>query len=124
MVPDVIEADEIASGGRREGAYYRIVVFTQNSGTALVLALMQAVLHRTGYRPGEAQPASAVLAIRLLIGVAPALLLGLSMVPAWKSPLGKREHKALRGELEKRRVAGLTAPRRQGSPTRQPPVQQ
>ncbi len=41
MVPDVIEADEIATGVRREGAYYGFVVFIQKSGTALVLALSQ-----------------------------------------------------------------------------------
>ncbi len=54
---------------------------------------------------GEQQPASALLAIRLLIGVAPALLLGISMIVAWKSPLGRREHAALRKKLERRRAA-------------------
>ena len=107
MVPDVIEADEIASGARREGAFYGVVVFIQKSGTAFMLALVQWVLFRTGYRPGEEQPASALLAIRLLIGAVPFVLLGLSMILAWRSPLGKREHEALRGELEKKRGAAV-----------------
>ncbi len=105
MVPDVVEADEIATGVRHEGAYYGIVVFIQKSGTALVLALSQGILHWTGYRPGEEQSAPALLAIRLLIGAAPAVLLGLSMVLAWRSPLGKSEHEALRVELEKKRAS-------------------
>jgi GPH family glycoside/pentoside/hexuronide:cation symporter len=104
MVPDVIEADEMNSGRRREGAYYGVVAFFQKSGTAFMLAIVQWVLALTGYRPGEAQPASALLAIRLMIGVAPAVLLGASMIVAWKSPLGKREHEAMRAELEKRRA--------------------
>ena len=110
MVPDVIEADEVASGTRREGAFYGVVVFIQKSGTAFMLALVQWVLHLTGYRPGEAQPASALLAIRLLIGVVPFVLLAASMLLAWKSPLGKREHEATRGELEKKRSASAARP--------------
>lgn len=105
MIPDVIEVDERSSGVRREGVYYGVAVFLQKSGTALALALTQAVLQWTGYRAGEAQPASALLAIRLLIGAAPCLLLGGSMILAWRSPLGRKEHEALRRELEKRRAA-------------------
>ena len=108
MVPDVIEADEMISGRRREGAYYGVVTFFQKSGTAFVLGLVQWILGWTGYQPGGQQPASALLAIRLLIGVAPAVLLGLSMFVAWKSPLGRREHAALRKKLERRRAAAAS----------------
>ena len=105
MVPDVIEADEMTTGHRREGAYYGVVAFLQKSGTAFMLAIVQWVLALTGYLPGEQQPGSALLAIRLLIGVVPAVLLGVSMIVAWKSPLGRREHEALRRKLERRRAA-------------------
>jgi GPH family glycoside/pentoside/hexuronide:cation symporter len=105
MVPDVIEVDEMSSGRRREGAYYGVVALIQKSGTAFMLALVQWILGWTGYRPGEEQPASALLAIRLLIGVVPAVLLGLSMIVAGKSPLGRREHEALRKALEEKRAA-------------------
>jgi glycoside/pentoside/hexuronide:cation symporter, GPH family len=105
MVPDVIEADEIATNHRREGAYYGAVAFLQKSGTAFMLAIVQRVLDLTGYRPGEQQPGSALLAIRLMIGVVPAVLLGVSMIVAWRSPLGKRAHEALRRKLERRRTA-------------------
>jgi glycoside/pentoside/hexuronide:cation symporter, GPH family len=108
MVPDVIEADEMTSGRRREGAYYGVVAFFQKTGTAFILAIVQWVLALTGYRPGEQQPGSALLAIRLMIGVAPALLLCLSMIVAWKSPLGRREHERVLSELQKRRAGGRT----------------
>jgi GPH family glycoside/pentoside/hexuronide:cation symporter len=120
MVPDVIEADEMNSGSRREGAYYGVVVFFQKSGTAFVLSLVQRILGWTGYRPGEQQPGSALLAIRLLIGVVPAVLLGISMIVAWKSPLGRREHEALRKKLERRRTAAARGPAR--SPARRAPA--
>ena len=107
MVPDVIEADELVSGTRREGAFYGVVVFIQKSGTAFMLACVQWILGWTGYRPGEDQPSSALLAIRLLIGVAPAVLLGLSIVIALRSPLGRKEHEAMLNQLEQKR-AGKT----------------
>ncbi len=104
MVPDVIEVDEAATGARREGAFYGMVVLIQKCGSAFTLALVQLILSWTGYAPGQEQPASALLAIRLLIGVAPAALLGLSMLLAWRSPLGKGEHEAVRRTLEARRA--------------------
>ena len=78
MVPDVIEDDEMRSGLRREGAYYGVIVLIQKSGTAFILALSQWILHWTGYGPGGQQPASALLAIRMLVGAVPAALLGLA----------------------------------------------
>jgi len=103
MVPDVIEVDEATTSERREGVFYGVVVLIQKSGSAFMLALVQWILSWTGYTAGQEQPASALLAIRLLIGVAPALLLGLSMLLAWRSPLGKSEHESLRRELAAKR---------------------
>lgn len=75
IVPDVIEADELETGERREGAYYGFMVFAQKSGTAVALALMQWALHLSGYTAGAEQSASALWAIRFLIGPVPAVLL-------------------------------------------------
>jgi GPH family glycoside/pentoside/hexuronide:cation symporter len=108
MVPDVIEVDETHTGQRREGAFYGMVVLIQKSGSAFMLALVQVILSWTGYAAGESQPASALLAIRLLIGVAPALLLGLSLLLAWRSPLGRLEHESLRRTLQERRAGKPT----------------
>jgi Na+/melibiose symporter-like transporter len=77
-----------------------------------MLAIVQWVLALTGYLPGEQQPGSALLAIRLMIGVVPAVLLGASIIVAWRSPLGKREHEALRRKLERRRTATPHGPAR------------
>lgn len=104
MVPDVIEVDEAATGARREGAFYGMVVLIQKSGSAFTLALVQLALSWTGYTAGQDQPPSALLAIRLLIGVAPVVLLGLSMLLAWRSPLGKGEHEEVRRTLATRRA--------------------
>jgi GPH family glycoside/pentoside/hexuronide:cation symporter len=104
MVPDVIEEDEMQSGFRREGAFYGVIVFIQKSGTAFMLALVQWILHWTGYVPGQEQPGSALLAIRLLIGVVPAVLLGLSILLAMRYPIGRKEHEEMRGALARKRA--------------------
>ena len=70
IVPDVIEADELATGKRREATYYGVLTFAQKGGTALALALMQGVLALTGYVAGAQQPPSALLAMRLHDGAA------------------------------------------------------
>jgi GPH family glycoside/pentoside/hexuronide:cation symporter len=103
IIPDVIEADELATGQRREGTYYGFLVFLQKGGSALALALMQWVLHLSGYVAGAAQPASALLAIRLMMGPLPALLLFTSMLLAWRYPITRARHAELRAQLAARR---------------------
>ena len=105
IVPDVIEADELATGKRREATYYGVLTFAQKGGNALALALMQAVLAATGYVAGAQQPASALLAIRLMIGPLPAVLLIISALLAWRYPLNRARHAELRAQLAVRRAA-------------------
>jgi glycoside/pentoside/hexuronide:cation symporter, GPH family len=105
IIPDVIDADELATGRRREGTYYGFLVFMQKTGTAFTLAMVQWILHFSGYNPGGSQPASALLSIRLLIGPLPAILLVVSMFLAWRYPLSRSRHSAMRVELAERRAA-------------------
>lgn len=104
IVPDVIEEDELATGQRREGAYYGFLVFLMKTGSALSLALVQWVLHLTGYQAGAAQPGSALLAIRVLIGPLPAVLLLISILLAWRYPINRARHAELRSELAEKRA--------------------
>ena len=104
MVPDVMEVDELATGQRREATHYGILTFAQKGGTALALALMQAVLALTGYVAGAEQPPSALLAIRLMIGPVPAVLMGLSALLALRYPLTRERYAEVRTQLAKRRA--------------------
>jgi GPH family glycoside/pentoside/hexuronide:cation symporter len=103
IIPDVIDADELATGHRREGTYYGFLVFLQKTGTAFTLALVQWMLHFSGYVAGASQPASALFSIRMLIGPFPAVLLVISMFLAWRYPLSRSRHSAMRAELADRR---------------------
>ncbi len=103
MVPDVIEDDELRTGQRREGAFMGFLIFIQKTGTAFVLALVQWVLHLSGYSAGAEQPAPALLAIRMLIGPFPAALLVISILLAWRFPINRAKHAELRARLAEMR---------------------
>jgi GPH family glycoside/pentoside/hexuronide:cation symporter len=113
MTPDVIEQDELANGVRREGTFYGFMVFLQKSGAALALGGMQLALHFAKYQlpPDEnnplsvTQPQSALLAIRLLTGLVPAILLTFSIFFAARYPISKEKHNETREALRVKRVA-------------------
>jgi GPH family glycoside/pentoside/hexuronide:cation symporter len=110
MVPDVIEADELETGQRREGAYYGFLVFIMKSGTAFTLAFMQWILHLTGYQPGAQQTTQTLFAIRMLIGPVPAVLLFASILLAWRFPISRTRHAELRAQLAEKRASTAETP--------------
>lgn len=99
IVPDIIEADELSSGKRREGMYYGFLVFMEKTGAAFALAFIQWVLSVSGYTAGADQTPGTLVAMRLLIGPLPAALLAVSMLCAVRFPITKRRHEEIRGEL-------------------------
>ncbi len=109
MVPDVMEVDELATGQRREATHYGILTFAQKGGAALALALMQATLALTGYVAGAQQPPAALLAIRLMMGPVPAVLLGISALLALRYPLTRERYAEIRAQLAERRKAAGSA---------------
>jgi len=108
MAPDVLEVDELASGRRQEGAYAGVSVFVDKLARAGVLALLPAVLRWAGYvQPTDAdltpsQPTSALNALRFLISVVPAILLGLSILVAWFYPITRERYAEIRERLTHR----------------------
>ena len=112
MLPDVIEEDELETGKRREGVFYGFFVLLQKLGLALGLFLVSQALNLTGYITPPAnvtapieQPASALFAIRLMIGPVPALILAAGMVLVYLYPITKAKHEATLQELARRRAA-------------------
>lgn len=117
ILPDVIELDELETGQRREGAYYGFFVLLQKLGVALGLFLIGQMLEVTGYVSAKAgaaapseQPASALAALRWIIGPIPALLLAVGLALMWRFPITKERHAATLAELERRRAAKALGP--------------
>lgn len=109
MIPDVIELDEWQTGHRREGVFYSFMVLLQKLALALGLFLVGQVLENSGFvttAAGQAQPVqpeSALLAIRLMVGPAPAVVLVIGLVLAYFYPLTREVHAELVMRLEERR---------------------
>ncbi len=98
MLPDVIDADELKTGQRREGIFYSFMVFLQKMGLAIALWLVGQMIEWAGYIkaiPGEAppvQPESALWAIRLVIAPLPAIALLGGIILAYFYPITAELH--------------------------------
>lgn len=105
MIPDVIDLDELNTGRRREGIFYGFMVLLQKLGLALGLFLVGIALDASGFIrnvPGEAipvQPSSALLAIRLVVSVLPAIVLVIGVVLAYFYPITREYHSQIRLQL-------------------------
>jgi len=117
MLPDVIELDELKTGRRREGAFYGFFVLLQKLGLALGLFLVSQGLAISGYITPPVgstvpivQPDSALLAIRLMIGPIPALVLAAGILLVHRFPITRQDHEATLAELAQRRAQAELAP--------------
>lgn len=112
IVADVIEEDEWRTGKRREGIYASYLVTSRKVSTALAIGIIvPQLLSAVGFVEGAVatQPESAVVALRVLMGAVPAVLLILSMVAASRYPLTKEAHAELVRKLEERRAQQASA---------------
>jgi GPH family glycoside/pentoside/hexuronide:cation symporter len=102
MVPDTIEYDAVKTGSRKEGAYYGIWTFVSNSGQALSVFFSGIIRARGGYRADAAQSPAALLAIRLLAGPIPALILIAALLLIQFYPLDEKTYRSLMGQEDGR----------------------
>jgi GPH family glycoside/pentoside/hexuronide:cation symporter len=114
MIPDVVEMDELETGQRREGIFYGFFVFLQKLGISLGLAMSNYVFALTGYInqvPGGSlpvQPPAVLIALRIFVSLAPAVILLLSFVAVYKYPISRQKHSEMRAELERRKKLAAT----------------
>lgn len=112
IVADVIEADELRSGQRREGVYYGYLVFFRKLAAALAIFVVGQALDAAGYVSsisGSAfieQPREALLAMRFFVGFVPPVMLMLAIIVAWRYPLDRERYNEIRQQLQERRGEG------------------
>lgn len=110
IVADVIDLDELNTGERREGLYTGYLVFLRKLGTGVLVFTVGQLLAATGYISSTtgsafvAQPAGALSVMRYLVTVLPAIALSLSLVLAWRFPIDRESHEAVRRALDARRA--------------------
>jgi GPH family glycoside/pentoside/hexuronide:cation symporter len=105
MLGDVIDADEIETRERREGIYAGTFSFLRKLAGAGAVSLGGIGLEFAGYLKGGPEPASALLAIRLLVGIVPAVFLTLALWIARGYTLDRVTHARIRARLDARAEA-------------------
>lgn len=110
MMTDVIEVNEIQIGQRLEGISYAMMIFFQKLGIALSIFLVGNLLEWQGFdetASAAEQPASAIMAIRVMIGPLPTVLLIIGMVFAFAYPLTRERHRKLLDRLAEQRSESI-----------------
>lgn len=115
MLPEVTDLDEAATGLRQEGVYSGVMTFVRQLSSGAAVFLVGALLSACGYmeraadQPPIAQPASALLAIKLIITLIPIALTVLSVLCMRKYPITNSNFKRIREVTELRRSGEFDA---------------
>lgn len=108
MLPDTIEYDELQTGRRREGIFYGFFVFIQKSALALTTYIVGWALQFSGFVSSTGadvvQPPSALMAIRVCVGILPALAILAGLYFAWRYPITRQKHAEILRQLAERRA--------------------
>jgi len=104
MLPDIVEVDELKNGTRREGIIYGTSMFLYKISSALMVAGVSAAMGIFGYVESQGneiveQTSLAVLGIRVLISVMPALCFLLSAYFVKKLSLGKETFEQIKKSI-------------------------
>jgi glycoside/pentoside/hexuronide:cation symporter, GPH family len=105
MVADVVDADEIITGERREGMFGSIFWWTVKLGMSAALAGGGFLLQGTGFDEalGGGQAASTITWLRILDAGVPMIASGLAIWAVWAFPITEQRALETRQELERRR---------------------
>ncbi len=100
LLPEVIDADEIRTGLRREGVYYGINGVVIRLSISLQAVAFTLVFSLTGFDPALAvQPAAALDGLRLLVSGAPALGMVVAAIALGYYPIHGQARDRMRDQL-------------------------
>jgi len=105
MMPDVIEYDELLTGERREGIYYGMNGMVGKITGSLGSAICGWGLKLTGYVENAVQTPQALMGIRVMFALMPAVLLLICVPMLIKYPITRQSHAQVVSQLEARRAA-------------------
>ncbi|OHD72803.1 MAG: hypothetical protein A2177_09030 [Spirochaetes bacterium RBG_13_68_11] len=106
ILPDGIEWEELRTGSRKEGLFYGVVSLLNKVATSVAVPWVALVLAATGFDEarGTDQLPGTLTAIRLLVGLVPAVLLAFGVAAAAAYPLSRERHGRIRRLLELRKA--------------------
>ena len=108
ILPDIVEVDEFQNGVRREGMFFGTTLFLYKVCSAVVVGGATTMLGVFGYVESGAtgtQPDSALLAVRLLLGIGPAAFMVVAMLFARALPLSRERFEEIKRLIAERKAA-------------------
>lgn len=111
IIPDTIDVSRLISGYDTEGIYYGFQSFVQKAATAGFVGLAGIALEASHYikledlNPGQGQPDTAVLAIRIIFSVIPAVFMGIGVVIMYFMKLDRKQHQEIIQNLKAKEKA-------------------
>ena len=97
MIPDAVEVDELETAARYGGMFYALATLFRKMASSVAIPLTLLVLDLSGFVSNAVtQPASAVWAIRILIGLVPSLPLSAGILLARFYPPSREVHSQTR----------------------------
>ena len=105
IIPDAIEWEEWHTGERHEGMLYSLITLLGKVGMAIAQPAGLLILQLSNFQEGQnvVQPESALMGIRMVIGILPALLLFSGIMMAVFYPLTREKHHEIVDGLKLRR---------------------
>ncbi len=105
MIPDAVEVDELETGARHEGMFYALVTLFRKIASSIAIPLALLLLDRSGFvSNADVQPASAIWAMRLLMGPIPSIFLLSGIAFAIYYPLSREVHAETREQIAARQA--------------------
>jgi len=105
LLADIIDKDELDTGQRREGAFFGINALVTKPAQSVSAMISGFIFAFTNFNQdlgvGETQPASAILGIKLLIGLIPAIFIVVGLISLWYYPLDgiSKEYKEMKRQV-------------------------
>jgi GPH family glycoside/pentoside/hexuronide:cation symporter len=96
ILADVIDYDELHTGGRREAQYTAFWSFLQKFAVIPSSSIPLAILASVGFMPNVPQSDSVQFTIRAIYGIAPAMIGVITILIARRYPLTESIHEAIR----------------------------
>jgi GPH family glycoside/pentoside/hexuronide:cation symporter len=110
FAPDLVDYDHLRSGSRQEAMVFGLWLTVHQLGVAVAGLLLGLVLQLSGYVGGAAEQSdSALLAVRVLLGVLPGVFMVLAVIALQRYGITRQVYVEIRRSLADRADAGSAA---------------
>lgn len=111
VFPDIVDVAELKSNDRNPGAYNSTMTFFKKFASGIAVLIVTSVLQICGYNEqlgtNELQPQSAVLGMRLVLGISIPLCLIIAFIGAYMIKITTKKSERIRYFVEKQRACEL-----------------